>query len=139
MTAEADIAAYIASKGRGTLPAIGPPVVVGTIFTNNKPSNPDAVICVFGYAGLPPDWTNTNKYDRPSVQVLVRGAKNGAGAARTLIENIYKDLDGLTSITLSGTFYQRIEATQSGPTMLSQDDGNGRTEFVMNFYTSKTR
>ena len=131
MTYEDDVAAYLETLGLG--------IVDETIFVNNKPATPHAIICVFGYAGQPPDWTNTNKYDRPSVQVLVRGAKNGAGAARTLIENIYKDLDGLTNITLSGTFYQRIEATQSGPTMLSQDDGNGRTEFVMNFYTSKTR
>jgi hypothetical protein len=138
MTAEADIAAYLASKGRGTLPAQGPPVVVGTIFWNDKPSTPDALIAVFGYAGQPPEWTNTNKYDKPSVQVLIRGAKNAAGAARTLAETIYQDLDGLTSITLSGTFYQRIEAAQSGPTPMGKDE-NGRIEYVLNFYTSKTR
>ena len=130
MTAEADIAAYLAAKGRGTL--------ASTIFVNDKPGSPDALIAVLGYAGQPPEWTNTNKYDRPSVQVLIRGAKNAAGAARTLAETIYQDLDGVTNTTLSGTFYQRIEAAQSGPTPMGKDE-NGRIEYVLNFYTSKTR
>lgn len=138
MTFEDDIASYLASIGRGILPSAGPPVVVGTIFANEKPSTPDAIIVVSGYAGQAPEWTNTNKYDKPSVQVLVRGAKNAAGAARTLIETIYKDLDGITDRTLSGTFYQKIEAIQSGPTSMGKDE-NGRQEYVWNFYLSKTR
>ena len=138
MTAESDIAVYLVAKGRGTLPAAGPPVVVGTIFVNEKPASPDAVICIFGYAGLAPEWTNTNKYDKPSVQVLVRGGKNAAGAARTLIETLYKDLDGVTNTTINGTYYQRIEAATSGPSPLGKDE-LGRMEYVWNFYTSKTR
>lgn len=138
MSYEDDIAAYLVAKGRGTLPSAGPPIVAGTIFVNDKPSTPDACICIFGYAGQAPEWTNTSKYDRPSVQVLVRGAKNAAGTARTLIETIYKDLDGLTNTTLSGTYYQKIEAVQSGPTPMGKDE-NGRIEYVWNFYTSKTR
>ena len=130
MTAEEDIAVHLAAKGRGTL--------ASTIFVNDKPASPDAVICIFGYAGQAPEWTNTNKYDQPSVQVQVRGAKNGAGAARTLIENIYKDLDGVTNTTINGTYYQRIEAAQSGPNPMGKDE-LGRTEYVWNFYTSKTR
>ena len=130
MTAEDDLAVYLAAKGRGTL--------ASTIFVNDKPSTPDAVICLFGYAGQPPEWTSTGRYDRPSVQVLVRGAKNAAGAARTLIENIYKDLDGLTDTTINGTYYQRIEAVQSGATPMGKDE-NGRIEYVWNFTVSKSR
>lgn len=137
MTAESDIAAYLASIGRGTLSVPGTGVV-GTIFTNDKPSTPDAIICIFGYAGQAPEWTSTNKYDKPSVQVLVRGARNGAGAARELIETIKNDLDGLSNVTLSGTFYQLIWTEQSGATLMGKDE-NGRIEYVWNFYTSKTR
>jgi hypothetical protein len=55
-----------------------------------------------------------------------------------LIENIYKDLDGVTNTTINGTYYQRIEAAQSGPNPMGKDE-LGRTEYVWNFYTSKTR
>jgi hypothetical protein len=137
LTAEDDIAAYLASKGRGTLPdpATG---VVGTIFVNDKPSTPDALISVSGYAGQAPEWTNTTKYDRPSVQVLVRGGKNAAGAARTLIETIKNDLDGLSGYTGTGTYYELIWTEQSGPAPMGKDE-NGRIEYVWNFYTRKTR
>jgi hypothetical protein len=72
------------------------------------------------------------------VQVLVRGAKNAAGAARTLIETIKNDLDGLSGITVSGTYYQLIWTEQSGPAPMGKDE-NGRIEYVWNFYTRKTR
>lgn len=130
MTFEDDIAAYLETKGRGTVDT--------TIFVNNLPSTPDAVIALFGYAGQAPDWTNTNKYDKPSLQVRVRGAKDAAAAARELIETIAHDLDGLTNTLLSGTYYQRIEAVQSGPSPMGRDD-NGRMEYVWNFYITKTR
>jgi hypothetical protein len=130
MTTEADIAAYLASKGRGT--------VGTTIFTNTLPSSPDAVIAIFAYAGQAPERMSCGVLDKPSFQVRVRGAKNGAGAARALIETIFKDLDGLSNITLSGTAYQSITSPQSGPAPMGEDE-NGRTEYVWNFYTSKSR
>jgi hypothetical protein len=133
MTAEADVAAYLETLGLG--------VVNETIFVNNKPATPNAIICIFGYAGQPPEWTNTIKIDRPGVQVLVRGAKDAAGAARDLIETIFEDLDGLADIVLnadSGVVYQCIEATQSGPSPMGKDE-NGRIEYVTNFYVTKTR
>jgi len=133
VTYEDDVAAYLETLGLG--------IVDETIFVNNKPATPHAIICVFGYAGQPPEWTNTLKVDHPGAQVLVRGAKDEPGAARDLIETIFEALDGLTNKVLNadtGVFYQSIEATQSGPSPMGKDE-NGRIEYVLNFYVTKTR
>ena len=133
MTSEADLAAYLETLKFG--------IVDETIFVNNKPATPDAIICVSGYAGQPPEWTNTLKVDHPGVQVLVRGAKDASGAARDLIETIFEALDGLTNTVLNadtGVLYQCIESTQSGPSPMGKDE-NGRIEYVLNFYVTKTR
>lgn len=136
MTVELDVATYLASKGYGTLNTV---TVPGNIFTNKVPGSPDAVIVVTVYAGQAPERMSCGVLDKPSFQVLVRGVpKTGANAARALIEQIKNELDGLANITLSGTYYQSILTNQSGPGPMGEDD-NGRTEYVWNFYTSKSR
>ena len=78
MTAETDIATYLASQGFGTLGS--------TIFVNDRPASPDALISVFGYAGQAPERTHdTSGNAKPGVQVWVRGAVDGAGTARAQI------------------------------------------------------
>lgn len=132
--AERDIAAYIEFAGLGTRGS--------TIFVNDKPTSPDAIICVFGYAGSPPERTHdTSGNDRPSVQVWVRGAANGSGAARTLLDKIYNLLDGVTNTSINGGFYVGIDAIQSGPTYMGKDDTTtpGRPEYVMNFACLRRR
>lgn len=128
MVAETDIAARLAAKGLGT---------VGTnIFVNTKPSTPDNLIAVFGYAGQPLERTHdTSGNDHPGIQVWVRNTS--AGTARTNIEKVYNNLDGITNTTLTSTFYLGIWANQS-PEPMGQDE-NGRTEFVVNFSTTKRR
>lgn len=129
MTAEADIAAYLAAGGFGT---------VGTsIFVNTMPATPNNCISVTGYAGQPPDRTyDGSGNSRPSVQVRVRNTS--AGTARTTIENIFNYLDGVSNTTLSGTHYLGIFALNSGAIPLGIDE-NGRTEFTWNFGTLKSR
>jgi hypothetical protein len=124
-----DLAELLEDLGRGT--------VGTTIFTNQKPSTPDAVICLFDYAGQAPEWTSTSKYDKPSLQVLVRDVANSDGAALALAETIYKDLDGFTGI-VNGTYFLKVEAIQSGPTPMGKDE-IGRIEYVWNFYVKKLR
>jgi hypothetical protein len=129
-TSASDIAIYLAGLGRGT--------VGTTIFVNRKPSMPDAIICITDYAGQSPDRTNTNTYDKPAVQVLVRGARDAAATACNLAETLRTDLDCLSDIVLTSTYYQFIEGQQSVPTPMGQDE-NGRPEYVCNFYIIKTR
>nr|WP_321349804.1 minor capsid protein [uncultured Methanoregula sp.] len=135
MTTELDIATYLASKGRGTLPAAG---VVGTIFTTESPPLPDATITVASYAGQPPERMSSGAIDKPSFQIRVRGLKDDPTIGRALIETIAKDLDGLGNVSLSGTYYLSIISAQSDPTYMGRDE-NGRPEWVWNFYTSKLR
>ena len=131
MTAESDFAYYLEQQGRGTR---------GTnIFINTKPAAPDALVAVFGYAGGAPERTHdTSGNSRPSVQVWVRGDVNDPDPARTLIESIFNDFDGLTNTTINGSFYVGIDGIQSGATNLGKDELN-RPEFSWNFTCLKRR
>jgi hypothetical protein len=128
MTAESDIAARLAAQGFGT---------VGTnIFVNYKPPTPDNLIVVSGYAGQAPERTHdTSGNARPSVQVWVRNTSAANG--RTIIGNIWNNLDGLSNITLSSTFYPAIDAISS-PESTGKDE-NGRQEYATNFSTIQRR
>lgn len=129
MTAESDIAAYLATGGFGT---------VGTsIFVNTIPPTPDNCISVSGYAGGPPERTHdTSGNDNPSVQVRVRNTS--AGTARTNVEQVYNYLDGVSNTTIGSTFYLGISAINSGPIPMGKDE-NGRTEFTWNFAVKRRR
>ena len=125
MTAETDIATYLASQGFGTLGS--------TIFVNDRPASPDALISVFGYPGQAPERPHdTSGNAKPGVQVWVRGAVDGAGTARARIESIFAALDGITNTTINGTFYVGINGIQSGVTPMGKDEVN-RPEYVWNF------
>lgn len=129
MTAEADIAAYLATGGFGT--------VATNIFVNDMPATPDNCIAVSIYAGISPERTHdTSGNDRPSIQIRVRNTS--AGTARTKVEQIYNYLDGITNTTIGSTFFLGIDAINSGPVPMGKD-GNGRTEYAWNFQTIKRR
>jgi hypothetical protein len=129
MTAEDDIAAYLATGGFGT---------VGTsIFLNTMPPTPDACIAVSVYAGGPPERTyDGSGNDNPSVQVRVRDSN--AGTARTKVEQIYNYLDGRSNTTINSTFYLGIFAINSGAIPMGKDE-NGRTEYTWNFSVKRSR
>lgn len=148
MTAESDIAADIATfladqSGNHTSVvgyAVAGDMIVGnigtgtnygsTIYVDYKPPTPDNVICVFGYAGRAPDWTHDSRgHGRPGVQVWVR--HTSAATGRTLIEEIFNELDGITNTTLSDVYYEGIFANQH-PEPMGRDE-NGRAEFAVNF------
>ena len=154
MTAEADIAAniatFLADQSNNTTAVIGYAkvgnMIIGnvgtgtdygsTIYVDYKPPTPDNVICVFGYAGMAPEWTHDTKgTGRPGVQVWVRNTVAATG--RTLIETIMLELDGIVNSTLSGTFYEGIFALQH-PEPMGRDE-NGRSEFAVNFSTRYRR
>lgn len=148
MTAEADIAAtiatFISDQSNNTTSVIGYAIIgdmiigdlgTGTSYGSNvyvdyKPPTPDNIVSVFGYAGQPPEHTSDTKgIGKPSVQVWVRNTS--ASTARSQIESIMTELDGLVNVTLGSTYYLGIFANQSPEPM--GNDELGRTEFAVNF------
>lgn len=114
-----DVAAYLQTQGIGT---------IGTdIFKGAMPDQPDNCICLYEYAGSPPDLHWNGEY--PGLQVMARNTSYAAG--RTKIETIRTKLHGLTEQTLGTTRYLLIKANQS-PESLGRDENN-RQEFVINF------
>jgi hypothetical protein len=129
MTAESDIANYLATGGFGT--------VGTTIFLNTMPATPDACIAVSVYAGGPVERTHDSSgNDNPSVQIRVRNAS--AGTARTKVEQIYNYLDGVSNTTIGSTFYLGIFAINSGAIPMGKDE-NGRQEYTWNFAVKRKR
>lgn len=99
----------------------------------------DRVVALFETGGGPP--SPRPVYHQPTFQVRVRGdamdATSGAyPAARSQIEKIWLDLNGLGNLSLSGTHYAGIWAEQS-PFLLRYDD-NQRPELVCNFRAIRT-
>lgn len=147
MTAENDIAVFLSEQSDNhtaifdyavfdemIFDVVGSGTDYGTIgediFVDYKPADPDNVICVFGYAGLTPRHTHQGDGEgRPGVQVWVRNTSAATG--RALIESIFTDLDGISNMTINGTYYLGIFANQH-PEPMGKDD-NGRAEFACNF------
>ena len=58
--------------------------------------------------------------ERPQIKVIVRGKKNGAGAARQKAHDVWKKLRRLADVTLSGTRWINVEA--ESPQWLGLDE-----------------
>ncbi len=147
MTAEGDLAYFLSDQSNNhtavfdyatfddmIFDEIGTGTDYGTlgtnIFVNTKPATPDNLISVFGYAGRAPSVVHDcDGEGRPGVQVWVRNTS--AATARSTIESIFGELDGLTNITINGTYYLGIFANQH-PEPMGKDE-NGRSEFSVNF------
>jgi hypothetical protein len=154
MTVEADIAAtiatFISDQANNTTCIIGYAIIgdmiigdLGTgtnygsnVFVDYKPPTPDNIVSVFGYAGQAPvHTTDHQELGKPSIQVWVRNTS--AATARSQIESIMAELDGLANVTLGGTYYLGIFANQS-PEPMGKDE-LGRSEFAVNFSVNYRR
>lgn len=94
-------------------------------------NEPDNMICVRGYDGLPTDLAWDGEY--PYFQVAVRNLKYDDG--QTKIQTIYRLLHGICEETINGTRYLLIRALQ--PPMLLNIDKSERKVFVCNFSVMK--
>lgn len=56
--------------------------------------------------------------------VVVRGVREGAAAAETLADSIYKKLDNLGPVTLTGVLYRDVRTTEGPPKFLAFDPMN---------------
>ena len=124
MPADSDIADYLAGLGYGT---------VGTdIFYGNYPASPDNCICIFQSGGQKPWPWESLEY--PGITIIVRNS--GPDDARTTADEIFKDLAGLTHITINGRNYHGIEA-QSSPADAGVDPDTVRKIFTLAFIVTK--
>jgi hypothetical protein len=106
-----------------------PYVAGGTIYVNDKPPTPDAVIVLAETGGLPDLDTFDAGNERPTVQVLVRQARD-AYTAPALIQNIYDALHRYSGTLPDGTIVTEARAIQ--PPFSLGEDANGRAEYVFN-------
>ena len=127
-----DIAAYLQSKGVGTL---------GTdIRISSEPSSPDTCITLYEYSGQPPDLLAELEF--PGLQVRSRG--KSWSIARTALRNVQSQLQKIGNefsdespegITINGTYYAAV-FTAGGITPLGEDS-NGRVLIVQNYTVMK--
>ncbi len=112
---------------------------VGTtanIFIGEMPDTPDACICLYEYAGSPPDLTHDGQeIEKPGLQVKVRNVSWLTG--REKMESVLTTLNKTANTTLTATRYLFIRANQS-PQCLGRD-ASRRWEWVVNFSIQKVR
>jgi hypothetical protein len=99
------------------------------LFVSEMPDAPDAAVCIFDTGGYAPEVDY--EYKRPTVQVLVRGRRDGYLAAHALAADILDVLNGLHNETINSTRYIGIWA--EGDVISLGRDGNGRPLLSMNF------
>jgi hypothetical protein len=120
-----ELAGYIAAQGLGTL---------GTsLFLGRLPPTPDSVIALRESGGPPPINTFDASYERPSLQVLVRGS--AYTSARLQAERLYQALTTVANTAISGVWY--IHVTPDGPPTLLEHDESGRPILVFNLEVEK--
>ena len=102
-----DLAVRIATTISGT---------VGTdVFKSTMPALPDACVTVMETGGLAPTralGTAGVQYERPGVQILVRGAPADYETARTTAQTVWENLATIETEDLSGTRYYMSENLQ---------------------------
>ncbi|KKN42009.1 hypothetical protein LCGC14_0717690 [marine sediment metagenome] len=121
-----DIGAMLIDEGVGTL---------GTdLFIGSKPANVDACVVVFPSGGSDPE--PDYNYERPRVQVYVRGPKEDFLAPANKAEAVKTALKSKTDITKNGVRYVTI--WQEGDVIHLGMDENGRHQFTVNFRIHRT-
>jgi hypothetical protein len=101
------------------------------LFVGKEPESPDSCVTIFDTPGAPPDryFNQSQKYDRPSIQIRVRDNDYRNGWALT--NSIKNLLHSYPPSVQSGTTYTAIFCSQE-PALLDWD-GNDRARFVVSF------
>ena len=111
-----DLATRIATAISGT---------VGTdVFKSLLPATPDAAVAVIETGGMAPEkrfGTKGIEWERPAVQVIVRGAPGDYETARTTCQTIFENVAEIETEDLSGTRYYLSEPLQN-PFSLDRDE-----------------
>jgi hypothetical protein len=116
-----DLGSYLQAQGVATLQT--------DLFKGGLPMDSplapvhDAIMAIIESAGLPPFHIHNIQqasFEQPVVQVVVRGAPYDYAEARARAQAAFLALDGLSNITINGTFYLFVQALQS-PFFLHSD------------------
>jgi hypothetical protein len=104
------------------------------LFIGQMPETPDACVCVYDSGGYPGE--ENYLYERPTVQVKVRGGRGGYKIAHELCQNIRDVLHGLHNVTVNSARYVGIwvetDVMSIGPDELH------RPHFTVNFRIHRT-
>lgn len=103
------------------------------LFINERPSTPDECVTIYDSGGFD---SQPNDLERPTVQIVVRGTKNGFQTAYALAKAIRNELHEYVNTTVNSTRYIQIMA-QGAILSIGKDD-NGRPLFSMNFRIERT-
>lgn len=104
------------------------------LFFGEMPPMPDSAVCVYEYAGRPPEFDMNGLAMRsPGLQLVVRDKIYKS--ARDRIESVVHALSGKTDLVIDGIRYYSIAAIQE-PFPIQQDD-NGRNRLVVNFEVAR--
>ena len=104
------------------------------LFVSEMPAEPDGCVCVYDTGG---DDTEANYvYEKPTVQVRVRGAKGGYLTAHALAQSIRDTLNGEHDYTINGARYIGIWAV--GDVLSVGYDDNHRPLLTVNFRLHRT-
>lgn len=130
-----EIAAYLAGAGLG--------LTLGTnLFTVPFPvTAPDQAVAIDVYASQPADRTFGPSLtqplgEHPEFNVFVRDARENAQAAQTLAYQIFRKLDFLGPVTLSGIVYRDVRAVGGEPKFMAFDQ-NMRPIYTMTLVCDK--
>ncbi|MGE3510707.1 MAG: minor capsid protein [Vicinamibacterales bacterium] len=122
MTDIADLLVYAGAGIKGT-----------SIFVGRMPDSPDECVSVMPYQGLPPMYVQERSgpaYQRPSFQVLIRGARDSTLATEARAAAIHDYLAAVSNQSVNGTFYLAIRP--NAPAFPLTRDGNDRDLWVVN-------
>ena len=73
------------------------------LFVSEMPDTPDECVCVYATGGFEPEANFV--YERPTVQIRVRGSRGAYVAAHNLTQSIRDALHGLANHTINGARY----------------------------------
>lgn len=91
-------------------------ISASNMFIGVMPSTPDRCVAIYEYAGAQPLEvlvSNTATLERPSIQIMTRGARNDYPSARSLMVSIRDNLTQVTNQALSGVNFLRINQISS--------------------------
>ena len=121
-----DLATKLSSQGIGTCGT--------TLFKAFFPESPDAAVCLFKTAGLPPvhamsSGPDRGLADRPRVAVWARDSR--PDGAEKKLQDVQGVLDALGGVPSNGIIYRSVYALQS-PFFLKTDE-SGRFIYAQNY------
>jgi len=104
------------------------------LFVSEMPHAPDDCVCVYDTGGENSEVDYV--YERPTIQVRVRGAKGGYQDGHALAQSIRDELNGLANHTINAARYVGIWV--EGDIIALGYDDNHRPLFTVNFRMHRT-